>query len=200
MIIMALCMMAPMAQAELTKKQIKKIEKNAKSMTKELKKEGFSVVGSQPLEASLIKHYTLLEEGATDQSSVANTKTKNAGRRVCLSQAMIEYATKELSVLDGEAVDELVTDQVDPKSAEFSKFNSTFHTKVQAEIQGEIQESCTVCKQLPDGTYEFRMFCTVDPEKAAQARRRAIRNAAIEAGYSDEVATKMSDYLSKVAD
>lgn len=200
MFIMALCMMAPMAQAELSQKQIKNIEKEANKMAKELKKDGFSVIGSQRLETALVKHYTLLEEGAKDQSTIANAKNKNIGKRACLSQALSEYATKERSLLEGESVDELKADMLDLDSSEFQKFNSTFYTKSQAEIQGEIQESCTICKQLPDGSFEFRMFCTVDPEKAAKARRRAIRNAALEAGYSDEVANKLSDHFAKYTD
>lgn len=185
MIIMALCMIAPMAQAELTKKQTKKIEKQAKQRAKELKAQGFEVMGSVPMQAAIEKHLALVEEGAVPQETMYTSKSKNNARQACLSNAMNEYASKQLSQIKGRSVVELQSEEVDPNSEEFSKFFSTFERVSQGEIRGELQESYAVCRSLPDGRYEVYMYLTVDPEKASKSRVRAMRNAIIESGVPD---------------
>lgn len=185
MIIMALCLMAPAVQAELSKKDVKRIEKQAKQRAKELKEKGYEAMGSRSIQASLEKHITLVEEGAKEQESTYTAKSKNNARQACLSNAMNEYVSTELSQIKGRTGTELKANEVDPEGEEFSKFFSTFERVSQSEIRGELKESCAFCRALPDGRYEILMLFTVDPENASKARVRSLRNAVIESGVPD---------------
>lgn len=198
MIIMALCIMAPMAQAELTKSELKTIRKEAKARAKEFKKQGYSVMGSVPLESAIEKHRILVKEGAEEQPGYGTAKSKNNGRQMCLTYALNEYSTRMMSQIKGRSVtDSFANENDEAGESEIARFYAAFERITQMEIQGELQESYSVCKELPDGRYRFEMYFTIDPERASQARQRAVKNAAIEAGLTDAYAKKISDFVAK---
>ena len=198
MILMAICLIAPMATAELSKKQVKAISKMAKDRSKKLEKDGYSVMGSVPLKAALENHYTALENGATEQVGNGRSKSKNTGRQMCLTYAMSEYASKELSQLKGRSVIDSYGNEVDTeKDEEFARFYAAYERLTQKEIKGEMQESFTVYRQLPDGTYEFEMYLTVDEAKAKDKREKAIRGAAAESKLAQDYARQISEFVNK---
>lgn len=203
MMLMALCLMAPVAIAQdtlpaLTPKQEKLCNKNAKARAKQLKKQGFSIMGSLPLEDALYRHLAKIELGATEQEGHGTSKSKNTGRQMCLSSAMAEYASKEVSQIQGRTFMDVQGNEIDPTGDEnFVRFYAAFERLTQKEIKGEMQESFTVMKQNPDGSYEFDMFMTIDPQKANARRQKALQDAVTESGLAQQYANQMSDFINK---
>ncbi len=203
MIIMALCLMAPAAIAQttapaLTAKQEKMCNKNAKDRSKYFKKNGYENMGSLPLEDVLYKHYAKLELGAIEQTGNGHSKSKNLGRQMCLNQAMTEFASKESSQLKGRTFYDAQGNEIDTdNNEEFARLYTAFERLTQKSIKGELQESFTVCKQNPDGSYDFTMYMTIDPEKAKKSREKALNDAISESKLAQEYARQMSDFINE---
>lgn len=198
MILMALCLIAPASYAELSKKELKQVQSESKKRAKQLEKDGYAIMGTTTLETALIKHNTLVAEGATPQMGYGRSKSKNTGRQMCLSSAMNEYVSREMSQIKGRTVNDAFGNEVDTANdEEFARFYSAFERLSQGEIQGELQESFTVIKTLPDGSYDFQMYLTVDEDRASKARMRAMRNAAVESGLSEGYAKQLSDFINQ---
>lgn len=198
MILMALCLIVPMANADLTKKQERMINKMAKDRSKQLKKDGYTVMGSMPLQDALIKHYAALENGASEQIGSGRAASKNNGRQMCLTYAISEYASKAMSQVKGRSVTDGYNNEneIDTENdPEFARFYAAYERLTQKEIQGELQESFTVSKQLPDGTYEFIMYMTVDENKARDVRQKAVKGAIAESNLAQEYAKQISEFV-----
>lgn len=198
MLLMAFCLMAPMANAELSKKDMKRIEKAAKTKAKELKKEGFTIMGSLTLQDALVKHYTALEEGLDEQMGNGHAKSKNNGRQMCLTNALAEFSSKAMSQIKGRSLTDSYGEEVNPdKEPEFARFYAAYERLTQKEIKGELQESFTVMKEQPDGTFEFRMYMLLDADKAYNLRQKALRDAAEESNLAKIYADQLSNFISK---
>ncbi|MCM1489439.1 MAG: hypothetical protein NC095_01235 [Muribaculum sp.] len=198
MILMALCLMAPVANAQLDKKAQKKVEKMAKTRAKELQKEGFTIMGSMPLQDALVKHFSSTETGFDEQIGTGRAKSKNNGRQMCMSNCLNEYSAKVSSQIKGRSVTDSYGNQVDTENdPEFDRFYAAYERLTQNEIKGELQESFTVQKSLPDGSYEFRMFMLIDKDKAREKRQKALRDAALESKLAQAYADQLSKYIEK---
>lgn len=198
MILMALCLMAPVANAELDKKTQKRVEKQAKTKAKDFEKRGYTIMGSLPIKEALIKHYTAMEQGFTEQEGHGHAKSKNNGRQMCLTNAMSEYATKELSQIKGMSVTDAYGNEVPTESdPEFSRFYAAYERMTQKEIKGELQESFTVMKQNADGTYDFEMFMLVDDNKLKTQRQKALNEAIEESKLAEMFADQIRKYVNK---
>ncbi len=202
MILMALCLIAPATIAQtlpaLTPKQEKLCNKNAKKRAKDLKKEGFDIMGSLPLEDALYKHMAKMELGATEQMGNGKAKSMNNGRQMCLTFAMGEYASKASSQIKGRSYTDAAGNEVDTENnEEFARFYAAYERLTQKEIQGELQESFTVVKKNPDGTSDFRMFFLVDENKASNRRLKAMKEAMAESNLNQEYGRQLSDYVSE---
>lgn len=193
---MALCLIAPAATAQLGKKQEKQIAQNAKKRAKELKKEGYKIMGTLPLEDALIKHYTLVELGAAEQPGEGRSKSKNNGRSMCLTNALNEYASKAVSQVQGMAITDQYGNAVQTENEpEFDRFYQAFERMTEKEIQGELQESFTIFRELPDGSYEFTMYMTVDPKKAKISREKALQGALKESQLAQQYAKQIQEHF-----
>ncbi len=198
MILMALCLIAPAAMADLTPKQEKLCNKNAKDRAKQFKKDGFDVMGSLPLQDVLYKHFAKMEMGASEQIGTGHSKSQNNGRQMCLTYAMSEYASKAASQIKGRSVTDSYGNEVDTENdPEFARFYAAYERLTQKEIKGELQESFTIIKQNPDGSYDFRMYFTVDEDKALARRQKALKDAAAESGLGQDYARQVSEYINE---
>ena len=199
-ILMALCLIAPaaIAQQALTSKQEKMCNKLAKDRAKQYTKEGFQIMGSRPLQDELYRHFAKLEMGATEQMGTGHAKSQNNGRQMCITFAMSEYASKAASQIKGRSVTDAYGNEVDTENdPEFSRFYAAYERLTQKEIKGELQESFTIMKQNPDGSYDFRMFFTVDEDKALKRRQKALQDAAAEAGLAQNYAKQVSEFINE---
>ena len=198
MILMALCLIAPAAMADLTPKQEKLCNRNAKIRAKELKRQGYTVMGTLPLEDVLYKHYAKLEMGATEQMGNGHSKSKNNGRQMCLTSAMSEYASKAVSQIKGRSVTDAYGNEVDTENdPEFARFYAAYERLTQKEIKGELQESFTVVKENPDGSFNFQMYMLVDENKALARRQKALQDAAAESNLAQGYAKQVSEFINE---
>ena len=200
MLIMALCLIAPVAvsQHALTKKQEKLCNKYAKDRAKQLTKEGYEIMGSLPLQDVLYKHFAKIELGATEQIGNGHSKSQNNGRQMCLTSAMSEYASKAVSQIKGRNVTDSYGNEVDTENdAEFARFYAAYERLTQKEIKGELQESFTLVKKNPDGSYDFRMYMLVDEDKAMKRRQKALQDAATETNLAQNYAKQVSDFVNE---
>lgn len=199
MLLMAFCLIAPAAMADLSKDDKKAVEKMAKNKMKEFKKRGYEIMGADPMETALQKHFSQTNVNnatCSTQIGLGHAKSKNNGRQMCLNQAMTEYASKCMSQITGRTVTDSYGNQVPMENNdEFDRFYAAYERLTQGEIKGELQESFTVYKQNPDGTYDFEMYFTVNAERAAQARQRALANAAKESGLAQHYAAQISEFV-----
>ncbi len=198
MLIMALCLIAPatFAQQALTPKQEKLCNKNAKDRAKQLKKDGYEIMGSLPLQDALYKHFAKMEMGASEQLGNGHSKSQNNGRQMCLTAAMSEYASKAVSQIKGRSVTDSYGNEVDTENdPEFARFYAAYERLTQKEIKGELQESFTIVKKNPDGSYDFRMYFLVDEDKALSRRQKALKDAAAETQLAQDYAKQVSDFI-----
>lgn len=200
MILMALCLMAPaaMAQQALTAKQEKACNKGAKDRAKQFKKEGFEVMGSRALQDELYRHLAKLELGATEQLGLGHAKSQNNGRQMCITAAMSEYASRAASQIKGRSVTDSYGNEVDTENdPEFARFYAAYERLTQKEIKGELEESFTIMKKNPDGSYDFRMYFTIDEDKAKKRRQKALEDAATESGLAQNYAKQVSEFINE---
>ena len=199
MLLMALCLIAPASMAQaLTPKQEKICNKNAKDRAKQLKKDGYEIMGSLPLQDALYKHYAKMELGATEQMGNGHSKSMNNGRQMCLTSAMSEYASKAASQIKGRSVTDAYGNEVDTENdPEFARFYAAYERLTQKEIKGELQESYTIMKKNPDGSTDFRMFFLVDEDKAKARRQKALKDAAEETNLAQNYARQVSDFVNE---
>ncbi len=198
--IMALCLIAPaaIAQQALTPKQEKICNKNAKDRAIHKQKTAYEIMGSLPLQDALYKHFAKLEMGASEQLGNGHSKSQNNGRQMCLTAAMSEYASKAVSQIKGRSVTDSYGNEVDTENdPEFARFYAAYERLTQKEIKGELQESFTIVKKNPDGSYDFRMYFVVDEEKALSRRQKALKDAAAETKLAQDYAKQVSDFISE---
>ncbi len=202
MLIMAFCLIAPAAVAQtqkaLTSKQEKMCNKNAKDRAKQYKKEGYEVMGSLPLQDALYKHFAKMELGATEEIGNGHSKSQNIGRQMCQTFAMAEYASKAVSQIKGRTVTDSYGNEVDTENdSEFARFYAAYERLTQKEIKGELQESFTIMKKNADGSYDFRMFFTVDEDRALESRKKALKKAAEETNLAQNYAKQVSEFVNE---
>lgn len=182
---------------ELSKKDQKRVESLAKNRAKELTKKGWETMGSLPLQSALEKHYTATEFGGCREQVGTSTKTKskNNGRLLAQSNAMNEYAGLWASELQGRIVQDSKVNGVEYDEGEFENFYAAFQRLVESEIKGELQESVSMIRQNPDGTYEIQILYLVDEAKASDARVQAIKNAAKESKIAMDHAEEIANFV-----
>lgn len=196
--IMALCLIAPAALADLTPKQEKICNKNAKERAKQFKKDGYEIMGSLPLQDALYKHFAKLEMGASEGIGNGHSKSLNNGRQMCMTYAMAEYASKAVSQIKGRSVTDSYGNEVDTENDdEFARFYAAYERLTQKEIKDELQESFTVMRENPDGSYDFRMFFTVDEDKALARRQKALKAATEETNLAQNYAKQVSEFINE---
>ncbi len=117
---------------------------------------------------------------------------------MCLTYAMAEYASKAVSQIKGRSVTDSYGNEIDTENdPEFARFYAAYERLTQKEIKGELQESFTVMKENPDGTYDFTMYFLVDEDKAIARRQKALKDAAAETNLAQNYAKQVSEFVNE---
>ena len=196
----AICLMFP-AVAQNNKALEKALKKEYKVKMKEFKKEGWKIFGStRSLDVALLQHYQkLAKDGEYNYEIVGNCsrfKSKNLGHQACINNACNIYAQKAKRKVQGDIVSDIAGNG-DDASGEFDHFYAAYESKVQKEINGELEETFSVIKDNKDGTYEMQTFFIVSESAATRARIRAYENAAKESGAAQKYAQKVREFVAK---
>lgn len=201
MLLIAVCLVAPMsvmADSKLDKSLRKAMDKEKKEKVKQYKKGGWEVVGSNTIDVALLKHYKALEDLGENGQEVlgisTTTKSKNTGIQMAMNNAVITYGQMAGSDLQGRVVSDLAANGTDT-AGEFEHFYAAYERLVQKEIKNEMQNSFTVMRQNPDGTYEVQSYFIVNENAASKARIRAMENAMRESEAAQKYANKISEFV-----
>lgn len=193
-------LMIPSAFAADASKQLRKArEKERKEVTKRLKKEGWSLFGStHSLDVALLSHWDKLDKLGEDGREVmgvsTRSKSKNVGQQMAINNACVTYAQQAGSSIKGRVVSDLTGDGVD-SDAEFEHFYAAYERLVEKEIKGEMEQSFSVIRNNPDGTFEIQTFFIVSESAASKARIRAFEQAAKESEAAQRYAGKVSEFV-----
>jgi len=201
LMLMAVTMMLPMANAqELTKQQAKAVKKEVSKKMKEYKKKGFEIFGStMTLETKLTQHYTKLwsKEGqVVEVPGFSQAKSRNLALNAAQNSAAARYATSAGQLIKGRVLSDEALNSAD-MTAEFDKFYAAFEGKVQQEIKGELRPSFNVAKQNADGTISVEAYYIVDEEAASRARIKAFELSKNESAAAQKYAQKISDFVNE---
>ena len=201
LMLMAVTMMLPMANAqELTKQQAKAVKKEVSKKLKELRKGGFEIFGSsRTLETMLTKHYTTLEAEGDDVTEVvgfSTAKSANLAATAAQNSAANRYATTAGQLVKGRVLSDMASD-VANQEAEFDKFYAAYEGKVQQEIRGELRPSFSVKCNNADGTISVQAFYLVNEKAASRARIKAFELSKNESAAAQKYAQKVSDFVNE---
>ncbi len=198
-IILTFIVMLPATFAADLNKQLRKAqEKQRKEVVKRFKKEKWELLGNtNSLDVALLKHWTKLDqsEGAREEVGISTrSQSKNVGVQMAINNACTSYAAKAGSSVKGRVISDLAGDGVDT-SAEFEHFYAAYERLVEKEIKGEMEQSFTVIRNNPDGTYEIQTFFIIDENAASKARIRAFEQAAKESEAAQRYSDKVSNFV-----
>lgn len=201
LMLMAVTMMLPMANAqELTKQQAKAVKKEVSKKLKEYKKKGYEIFGStMTLETKLTQHYTKLwaKEGqVVEVPGFSEARSRNLALNAAQNSAASRYATSAGQLIKGRVLADEALNSAD-LTAEFDKFYAAFEGKVQQEIKGELRPSFNVAKQNADGTISVEAYYLVDEEAASRARIKAFELSKNESAAAQKYAQKISDFVNE---
>ncbi len=199
MLLLAICLMAPMASADSNKQLEKALNKEKKEKMKEYKKEGWKLfASSRTLEVALLKHYDKLnnlgEDGREVVGVASKFKSKNIGKQMATNNACTTYAQQAGSSLKGRVVSDMAGDGTEATD-EFDHFYGAYERLVEKEIKGEMEESYSIIRGNGDGTFELQTFFIVSENAASKARLRALENAMKESEAAQRHADKISSFV-----
>ena len=128
-------------------------------MARHMKKEGWNVMGGQPLDLTLQQHYDQLasNDGCVTVEGHAESELLNIAIQMARNNAAIQIAQMMGTQIDGRALTEIMNLQTDTaKSA--SKYEAAFISKVQQYVRN-MKTGATFYRQRTDGIYEVKVFC-----------------------------------------
>jgi hypothetical protein len=200
LMLMAAMMLTSANAQELTKQQVKAVNKEVKKKLKDYKQRGYEIFGSsRTLETALTKHFTALEakEGKiVEVTGFSQAKSRNLAATAAQNSAANRYATTCSQQIKGRVLADMAND-VSNQEAEFDKFYAAFEGKVQQEIKGELRQSFAVAKQNADGTISVEAYYLVDDDAASRARINAFKNSQQESAIAQKYAQKLSDFVNE---
>lgn len=180
-----------------TKKEMQRFEKDAqkqaKNMTKQLKKEGWKLNGSGDLQMMLEKHMLKLSDfGGNGTEFVGNAndiRNLNSASRMARMAAATAYAEQSQMALKERIDGSDVILDADQRQTLIAGYEA----RVAKELNGEITKSIELYKKNKNGTYDVRAFYVVDEQAARATKLRALR---AEADYL-KLSTAIADQISK---
>ncbi len=183
------------AQPKSSDKELWKI---AKKEAKILKKEGWKVDGSMPLENLLFNHYQKLSD-ANNQELIGNVmgntsvQTLNQAQQWATSMVCVSYAKQAGQTVRGRLVSEVGAGVNGGPSAD--SFYEGYESKVEKEIQGEIKRSFSLYKEKDNGGIDYKAYYIINEENAHKARLRAMQMAMEESEFARANAERISEFV-----
>lgn len=183
------------AQPKSSDKELWKI---AKKEAKILKKEGWKVDGSMPLENLLFNHYQKLFD-ANNQELIGNVmgntsvQTLNQAQQWATSMVCVSYAKQAGQTVRGRLVSEVGAGVNGGPSAD--SFYEGYESKVEKEIQGEIKRSFSLYKEKDNGGIDYKAYYIINEENAHKARLRAMQMAMEESEFARANAERISEFV-----
>lgn len=195
---MLLCVMFVANAVAQPKNSDKSLWKMAKKEAKLLKKEGWKVDGSMPLENLLFNHYKKLND-TNNQELIGNVmgntsvQTLNQGQQWASSIVCVSYAKQAGQTVRGGLTSEVGAGVAGGPSADF--FYEGYESKVEKEIKGELKRSFSLYREMEGGRIDYKAYYTINEDEAHKARLRAMQMAMEESEFARTNAERISKFV-----
>lgn len=195
---MLLCVLSISTVAAQPKSSDKGLWKTAKKEAKLLKKEGWKVDGSMPLENLLFNHYKKLAD-SNNQELIGNVmgntsvQTLNQGQQWASSMVCVSYAKQAGQTIRGRLASEVGAGVNGGPSAD--SFYEGYESKVEKEIRGELKRSFSLYREKDNGGIDYKAYYIVNEDDAHKARMRAMQMAMEESEFARANAERISEYV-----
>lgn len=173
------------------KSEERDIRKEAKAAARQLRKDGYSILGVGELENQLTLYLTKVRGGCTQIIGTADgCMSINLGKVTALNNAANEYATLSGGLVKGR----LTTSVIGISDEQADDLVGAYERLVYKNIQGELVSPVMVYRKTRDG-YDVRAYCLVDYDASGLAQQAAFRRALETSGLAQEFGSQLSDWI-----
>lgn len=173
--------------------QSKALQKDVKKRVKELKKEGWTMLGSTTtMDYAVLKYRTYIEgdeDNRIELIGIAVGSNPKIGRENAVMTGIANYAARAKAQVVGKIKSLMSSDASKVSDEEIDKFGAAYESGVNTKISGLVKQHFVLVRDK-DGKKEFNAFMSIDESAAKKAREEAAkearRKAAVE-GLSEEV-------------
>lgn len=176
---------------KVSRQEAKTAARQARDAEKLLRKEGFKSFEPGSVSSNLEKYFLKVNAGCGRIVGISTAcMSENLAKLSALANAANEYAVLQGGHIRGRIVSSassLSGHQVDNLVASFERL-------VEKDIRGELIPYATFYKEK-GSQYSARVYCIVDEEAAAAARRHAMELALSEQALIDQYGTMVADWV-----
>lgn len=166
---------------ELTKDEIKAIEKDTKNRCKELKKAGWEPLASAAtMEYSMNKYRKYIEsngENVIAITGIALGQNQKIGRESAVHSGIASYANRAAAQITGKLKSVMSTDAQNMSQEEIDKFGAAYEQAVNEKLPALVKEHFVLVRQDKNGMKEFNVFMSLNEKAAMDVRLEAARQA-----------------------
>lgn len=166
---------------------------NYKQISKQIKKQGFQIVGLNTLDNAVQQHLINLSKGGKEIIGTSEgCKSENVCRQVAKNNAIIDYATTESNTIKGKITSNTFFEGI--PQTEFDKFYAAYERVIQMNLDGVLTESFSIIKK-ENGINEYRIYFIANEEKAKTLRLEALKRAVTETQTIQKYSTEIEKFL-----
>lgn len=175
------------------KSEAKDIRKEAKAAAKQLRKDGYSILGVGELESQLTLYLTKVRGGCTQIIGTADgCMSINLGKVTALNNAANEYATLSGGLVKGR----LTSSVIGISEQQADDLVGAYERLVYKNIQGELVSPLVVYRKTRDG-FDVRAYCLVDYDSSGIAQQAAFHRALESSGLAQEFGSQLADWINE---
>ena len=196
--IAAFLMVGVAANAQ-SKKELKGIQKEAKALAKNLKKEGYTNLEMGLMEGVIERYMTKLrvtKEGESRKKDLVGVaygyKTLNLAKQAALNNAINEYASQCSGVVKARIVSELST----VPEAQVDNMIGGFERILMHSLKGELQLEVTMYREKRK-QFDVRAYCIIDFDAARTAAKEAMKQALEEQELYQQYGSNISSWINE---
>ena len=160
--------------------QSKALQKDVKKRVKELKKEGWTMLGSTTtMDYAVMKYRTYIEgdeDNRIELIGIAVGANPKIGRENAVMTGIANYAARAKAQVVGKVKSLMSSDASKVSDEEIDKFGAAYESGVNTKIAGLVKQHFVLVRDK-DGKKEFNAFMSIDESAAKKAREEAAKEA-----------------------
>lgn len=168
--------------------QSKALQKDVKKRVKELKKEGWTMLGSTTtMDYAVLKYRTYIEgdeDNRIELIGIAVGSNPKIGRENAVMTGIANYAARAKAQVVGKIKSLMSSDASKVSDEEIDKFGAAYESGVNTKISGLVKQHFVLVRDK-DGKKEFNAFMSIDESAAKKAREEAAKEARRKAAVED---------------
>ena len=178
------------------RRDAKSAQKEAAAAGRALRRDGFRCYDPGTRSLPLEHYYLKVNAGCTGIIGTSGPcLSENLAKITALANAANEYALLQ----GGRVRGRVVSSATSLSGQQADNLVASFERRVEKTIRGELLP-CAVYYKERGGRYQVRVYCIIDEDAAAKARRRAMQLALEEAGLADQYGSMVSAWIGEAFD